>query len=240
MKKLHPQKWEEQVKGLKRLGSGAYGTVYAIGNRAVKISPTEREAKLCRLLAGKKLPNVVRVHSVQTLECSYGKRWAIYMERLNRHPKLNANGVHDILHKDARLKKSVDRGLQALRDLGWDHTDLHGGNVLFGPNGGAKIIDFGLVYPLRPKKAKPQPPPVPADADVQPLKGCMCSDCQWRREVLVKRRGRIEVWSPLEPAEPRPLAAEPAVAGVWNPNRLKLPGYKVTDELFAALKKMQY
>ena len=70
-------KFEEQIDKLKRMGgqyvgSGNYGSVYKVGEKAVKVTTDEDELNHAELLEGKKTNNFVYIHSVERLDNKLG------------------------------------------------------------------------------------------------------------------------------------------------------------------------
>jgi Tol biopolymer transport system component len=140
-----------------QLGEGGMGTVYRatdtrlgrevalkflsprLAHDADYMARFEREAKV---LASLNHPNIAIVHG---LEESNGTR-ALVME-LVEGPTLAARIAEGpIPPKEAlRFAEAIAEGLEAANEKGVVHRDLKPGNVKITPEGGVKILDFGLA-----------------------------------------------------------------------------------------------
>ncbi len=143
---------------LRRIGSGGFGTVYLVEDRAVsdqlilkilnpQISADEsvirrfvRELKLTRRIAH---PNVIRIYDLVRLEGVY----AISMEYFE------GRDLGQVLRAEGRLAPAraagifaqIAAGLAAAHAGGIVHRDVKPANLLLGGGDEAKIVDFGLA-----------------------------------------------------------------------------------------------
>ncbi|HVS03254.1 MAG TPA: protein kinase, partial [Thermoanaerobaculia bacterium] len=146
-----------------KLGEGGMGEVYRardtrLGREvAIKVIPEafladperlgrfEREA---RLLASLNHPHIAAIHGVEEVE---GRRFLVLelvagetlAERLGRGPI----PVEEALE----LARQVAEGLEAAHGKGIVHRDLKPANVKVTPEGGVKVLDFGLAKALEPE-----------------------------------------------------------------------------------------
>jgi Tol biopolymer transport system component/predicted Ser/Thr protein kinase len=145
-----------------RLGGGGMGEVFRaedtqLGREvALKVlrpelvdSPERRQRfeREARTLAALNHPNIVTVYSVEQA----GGRDFITMElvrgeRLSRRIRKGGLPVSDLLE----LAIPLADALAAAHDQGITHRDLKPDNVMVGPEGGVKVLDFGLAK-LRPQ-----------------------------------------------------------------------------------------
>ncbi|HUF34994.1 MAG TPA: serine/threonine-protein kinase, partial [Gemmatimonadales bacterium] len=153
---------------LGRLGAGGMGEVYRARDErlgrevAVKALPAELAAdgeRLRRLeaearaMAAVAHPNVATIHAVEehagrvllVLELVEGETLAERLER-GALPVDEALGV----------ACQVAAGLGAAHAQGIVHRDLKPGNVMLGPKGQVKVLDFGLAKALEPEAAAAQ------------------------------------------------------------------------------------
>src|SRR5215472_9459044 len=99
----------------------------------------EREAKV---LASLNHPNIAIVHG---LEESNGTR-ALVMELVEGHTLAARIKEGPIPLKEAlRVAEAIAEGLEAANERGIVHRDLKPGNVKINPEGGVKVLDFGLA-----------------------------------------------------------------------------------------------
>ena len=144
-----------------RLGHGGMGEVYAAWDPdeqrdvAIKVLSRHRETdaaavtrlrKEARALGRLEHPNVVRVFEVG----EDGDRFFIAMERLE------GSSLDAILEQERRLSpertlsivSDVCAALTAAHDADIVHRDLKPANVFVGPDGRAKLLDFGIAKGL--------------------------------------------------------------------------------------------
>ena len=140
------------------MGQGGQGTVYRAedtnlnrqvalkvlrmehGNDPAFVAQFEHEA---RLTASINHPNVVRVfssgsdegHVFLAMELVDGGTFDALMEKLGRVPEARV----------LQIGIQVAQGLRAGFEKGLIHRDVKPGNILFGSDGTAKIVDFGLA-----------------------------------------------------------------------------------------------
>ncbi|MDT0268077.1 TerD family protein [Streptomyces sp. DSM 44915] len=152
----------------RQLGEGAMGTVWealdlrlerqvavkVVGSSAVGRDPRakerfEREAKL---LAGLSSPFIVTVHDVGETDFGDGLGQSVLylvMERLHGR-SLEAVLAAELppLVEVARWGEQVCRALAVAHDSGVVHRDLKPANVMVGPDGLARVLDFGIAAVL--------------------------------------------------------------------------------------------
>src|SRR5215831_16607056 len=140
-----------------QLGEGGMGTVYRatdtrlgrevalkflsprLAHDADYMARFEREAKV---LASLNHPNIAIVHG---LEESNGTR-ALVMELVEGRTLAARIAEGPIPLKEAlRVAEAIAEGLEAANEKGIVHRDLKPGNVKINPEGGVKVLDFGLA-----------------------------------------------------------------------------------------------
>src|SRR5207249_882165 len=60
--------------------------------------------------------------------------------------------------KDSRLDREVAEALEVAHERGVIHRDIKPGNVMLGPRGLVKVLDFGLAESVRASGAMGAPP----------------------------------------------------------------------------------
>ncbi len=155
---IHVRRQFKNYELLGVLGQGGQGTVYRAldqnldrhvalkvlrlehGGDPEFVQKFEHEA---RLTASINHPNVIRVYSFGTedenvylaMELVDGGTFDDQMEQLGRVPEARA----------LQVAIQVAQGLRAGLEKGLIHRDVKPGNILFGGDGSAKIVDFGLA-----------------------------------------------------------------------------------------------
>lgn len=152
-----------RIEVLRKLGSGAVGTVYEVKDAGALIAlkmlnnctaeHLYRMKREFRSLAGVVHPNVVAVYELLAED----DLWFFTMERvrgipLDRHWALQRSHAVDAQDFTARelnalrnlLRQTAD-GVCAIHDAGLLHRDLKPNNILVEPSGRVVILDFGLV-----------------------------------------------------------------------------------------------
>ncbi len=149
---------EDRYCVLRRIGSGGFGTVYLVEDRAVsdqlilkilnpQISADEsvirrfvQELKYTRRIAH---PNVIRIYDLVRLDGAF----AISMEYFD------GRDLGQVLRAEGRLPPDraagifaqIAAGLAAAHEGGIVHRDVKPANLLLGSHDEAKIVDFGLA-----------------------------------------------------------------------------------------------
>ncbi|SOD65934.1 serine/threonine protein kinase [Streptomyces zhaozhouensis] len=153
----------------RQLGEGAMGTVWealdlrlerqvavkVVGSSAVGRDPRARERfeREAKLLAGLSSPFIVTVHDVGETDFGDGDlgQSVLYlvMERLHGR-SLEAVLATELppLAEVARWGEQVCRALAVAHDSGVVHRDLKPANVMVGPDGLARVLDFGIAAVL--------------------------------------------------------------------------------------------
>jgi len=155
---------------LHRVGEGGMGVVYAAYDPqldrkvAIKIlrpdvastAPQQRLLREAQAMARVSHPNVMRVYDVGTV----GGLVFMAMELVE------GKTLGELLHTTRpgwreclRLYLAAGRGLAAAHAAGLVHRDFKPGNVLVGPDGSVRVIDFGVARP--DKESGPRVPEVP-------------------------------------------------------------------------------
>jgi predicted RNA-binding Zn-ribbon protein involved in translation (DUF1610 family) len=155
---IHVRRQFKHYELLTLLGQGGQGTVYRAldqnldrqvalkvlklehGGDPLFVKQFEHEA---RLTASINHPNVVRVYSFGTedehvylaMELVDGGTFDDLMEKLGRVPEARV----------LQVGIQVAQGLRAGFEKGLIHRDVKPGNILFGSDGSAKVVDFGLA-----------------------------------------------------------------------------------------------
>jgi hypothetical protein len=83
------------VKALKPLATGTHGTAFAAGDKVLKITNDEKEAKIAAALIDKDLKNVVKFYSV--IHFKDTEYYAILQEKLDPMPEAEANKINKLL-----------------------------------------------------------------------------------------------------------------------------------------------
>ncbi len=148
-----------------KLGEGGMGEVWRAEDTklgrdvALKVIPDsfagdperlERFEREARVLAALSHPNIAGIHGLEDVE---GKRFLVMevaegetlSERIARGPLPVEDAVRIAVH--------IAQALEVAHDKGIIHRDLKPGNVVVGPDGRAKVLDFGLakamgIHPL--------------------------------------------------------------------------------------------
>ncbi|MDX6738808.1 serine/threonine-protein kinase [Actinocorallia sp. A-T 12471] len=139
---------------IRELGSGAHGrVVLAVDKmtgayRAIKYV-TQRPEQLkaeADILASIEDPNVAEVHQVLD---GPGEEAAIVMEAVEGHSLRAVLDKHGALEPVAALYvlKGSLLGLGAAHAAGIVHRDYKPANVIVGPDGASKLVDFGIAVP---------------------------------------------------------------------------------------------
>ncbi|RKN39172.1 protein kinase domain-containing protein [Streptomyces hoynatensis] len=161
-----------------QLGAGAMGTVWEafdlrlertvavkiVGDAAVRRDPRARERfeREAKLLAGLSSPFIVTVHDVGEGTLGPGAALGGPDEELDRHPflylvmeRLRGRSLEQVLAGDlpplgevARWGEQVCLGLSVAHESGVVHRDLKPANVMVGPDGLARVLDFGIAAVL--------------------------------------------------------------------------------------------
>jgi serine/threonine protein kinase len=134
------------------IGAGGMGEVYRARDTkldrevAIKVLPaalaqdSERLARFereARVLASLNHPNIATIYGVEE---SDGVP-ALAMEFVHGETLQGLSPVETALH----YAKQIAEGLEAAHDKGIIHRDLKPGNIMVTPDGGVKILDFGLA-----------------------------------------------------------------------------------------------
>lgn len=142
----------------REIGKGGMGVVYQARREgddqkvAIKVLPTHfanpttarRFQREGRSLLSIRHPNIVEVYEV---ECHEGSHY-IVMEFLEGMPlsqvlRQSPKGLSIELCRQLTL--DITRALHVIHEKGLIHRDLKPGNIVVGPEGRAKLLDFGLV-----------------------------------------------------------------------------------------------
>ena len=141
-----------------RLGSGGMGVIYHAMDKelgrhvALKVMKKELGANEefvqsfkheAQAAAALNHPNVVQIYSFgQVMDQPY-----IAMELVSggRLDEMIADGVALEETRSLEIHLQVVAGLRAASDVGLVHGDIKPANILFGQNGEAKVVDFGLA-----------------------------------------------------------------------------------------------
>src|SRR5215471_17483731 len=122
----------------------------------------EREAKV---LASLNHPNIAIVHG---LEESNGTQ-ALVMELVEGRTLAARIAEGPIPLKEAlRVAEAIAEGLEAAHEKGIVHRDLKPGNVKISPEGGVKVLDFGLAKMSGAPSGPAQDPSVPTEGETEP------------------------------------------------------------------------
>jgi len=141
-----------------RLGSGGMGVVYHAMDKdlgrhvALKVMKKELSANQefvqsfkheAQAAATLNHPNVVQIYSFGQVEGQF----YIAMELVSggRLDEMIADGVALEETRSLEIHLQVVAGLRAASDVGLVHGDIKPANILFGQNGEAKVLDFGLA-----------------------------------------------------------------------------------------------
>ena len=149
---------EDRYAVLRRIGSGGFGTVYLVEDRAVwdqlilkilnpQISADEsvirrfvQELKYSRRIAH---PNVIRIYDLVQVEGAYAISME-YFEGRDLGQVLREEGRLPPM-RAARIFAQIAAGLAAAHAGGIVHRDVKPANLLLGEDDEAKIVDFGLA-----------------------------------------------------------------------------------------------
>jgi hypothetical protein len=148
------------------LGAGGMGEVYRARDTrlerqvAIKVLPEElahdderlrrfeREAKT---LASLNHPNVAGIHGLdQVDDVCFLALELVPGQDLSERLKRGALPVDEALD----VCRQIAEGLEAAHEAGVVHRDLKPANVRLTPEGVAKVLDFGLAKPIRPKPSR--------------------------------------------------------------------------------------
>src|SRR5215831_8013911 len=122
----------------------------------------EREAKV---LASLNHPNIATVHG---LEESNGTR-ALVMELVEGRTLAARVAEGPIPLKEAlRVAEAIAEGLEAANEKGIVHRDLKPGNVKISPEGGVKVLDFGLAKMSGAPSGPAQDPSALTEGETEP------------------------------------------------------------------------
>lgn len=141
-----------------RLGSGGMGVIYHAMDKdlgrhvALKVMKKELGANQefvqsfkheAQAAAALNHPNVVQIYSFGQVE----NQFYIAMELVSggRLDEMIAEGVALEETRSLEIHLQVVAGLRAASDVGLVHGDIKPANILFGQNGEAKVVDFGLA-----------------------------------------------------------------------------------------------
>ncbi|MFH1969524.1 MAG: serine/threonine-protein kinase [Verrucomicrobiota bacterium] len=141
-----------------RLGSGGMGVIYHAMDKelgrhvALKVMKRELGANYefvqsfkheAQAAATLNHPNVVQIYSFGQVESQF----YIAMELVSggRLDEMIADGVALEEIRSLEIHLQVVAGLRAASDVGLVHGDIKPANILFGQNGEAKVVDFGLA-----------------------------------------------------------------------------------------------
>ena len=148
-----------EYKILSTIGAGGMGAVFRCRDKklrrevAVKLllhcvdgRNVQRFLEEARILAKLSHPNVVQVYDVDydghvpffVMENVQGESLAQLLDRLGR---LEVN-------ESRRVIAQVAMGLTAVHQLGIIHRDIKAANVVVRPDGGVKLLDFGIARPV--------------------------------------------------------------------------------------------
>jgi serine/threonine protein kinase len=149
---------EGRYQVLSELGRGGMGIVYQAYDKQLKeqvaiklLSPLlstdqealerlKREVSLARRVTH---PNVIRIHDISEVNGLYYVSME-YFGGADLKGYLRRSGPLSLLHAYQILSQIFD-GLEAAHSRGVVHRDLKAQNILIGPSGQVKIIDFGLA-----------------------------------------------------------------------------------------------
>ncbi|MFA5043403.1 MAG: serine/threonine-protein kinase [Kiritimatiellia bacterium] len=141
-----------------RLGSGGMGVIYHAMDKdlgrhvALKVMKKELGANQefvqsfkheAQAAAALNHPNVVQIYSFGQVE----NQFYIAMELVSggRLDEMIAEGAALEETRSLEIHLQVVAGLRAASDVGLVHGDIKPANILFGQNGEAKVVDFGLA-----------------------------------------------------------------------------------------------
>ncbi len=141
-----------------RLGSGGMGVIYHAMDKdlgrhvALKVMKRELSANHefvqsfkheAQAAAALNHPNVVQIYSFGQVE----NQFYIAMELVSggRLDEMIGDGVALEETRALEIHLQVVAGLRAASDVGLVHGDIKPANILFGQNGEAKVLDFGLA-----------------------------------------------------------------------------------------------
>ncbi|MCG2659476.1 MAG: serine/threonine protein kinase [Kiritimatiellae bacterium] len=141
-----------------RLGSGGMGVIYHAMDKdlgrhvALKVMKRELGANRefvrsfkheAQAAAALNHPNVIQIYSFGQVESQF----YIAMELVSggRLDEMIADGMALEETRSLEIHLQVVAGLRAASDVGLVHGDIKPANILFGQNGEAKVVDFGLA-----------------------------------------------------------------------------------------------
>ena len=116
------------------------------------MAPTTRRERLrfeARAAAGLSHPNIATVYALEELDgelCIVGD----YVPGRTAREHGRAGPLE--VRAPSRWRSQVARGLDAAHRRGHVHRDLKPENILVGDNGVARVLDFGIARPLRPRR----------------------------------------------------------------------------------------
>jgi serine/threonine protein kinase len=145
-----------QIELGEELGRGAFGVVHRgrlADGRAVAVKlhgamPAEEEARVQReadLLSGLRHPRLVSFHGLY--RGPQGELALVYelVDGVELEARL-ADGPLTLVETLA-ICTGIAEGLDALHQVGLVHRDLKPGNVMLGPDGSPRLIDYGMLRP---------------------------------------------------------------------------------------------
>lgn len=154
--KLDPHKFGLAEKGFEKLGQGAYGSVYDVGDGVVvkqgAISKLELEV-MDKLKHIDGIPRVIssKLAKEMTTTVSNEDNFHIGIVAMTKVPGVP---VHKLKSQADMLQAyaSVIPKLKKIHQADYAHNDLHGANIFFNPETRtSSIIDFGRAKKVSPK-----------------------------------------------------------------------------------------
>jgi serine/threonine protein kinase len=155
---LGPGDRYEQFEILEELGTGTFATVYRVRSPeyprpvALKLSRSAIESEATALRALREiriLESLTNPHVVRILDHGMGadERWYMVMELLEGADLLRVHWFHEPMEtvRACRLIYEASVGLEEAHQQGIVHRDIKPENLWLLPDGGCKVIDFGLA-----------------------------------------------------------------------------------------------
>jgi serine/threonine-protein kinase len=155
---LGPGDRYEQFEILEELGTGTFATVYRVRSPeyprpvALKLSRAAIESEATALRALREiriLESLTNPHVVRILDHGMGpdERWYMVMELLEGADLLRVHWFHEPMEtvRACRLIYEASVGLEEAHQQGIVHRDIKPENLWLLPDGGCKVIDFGLA-----------------------------------------------------------------------------------------------